>query len=138
MSQRRFSILLALSGLSGFCAVTLGALGAHALRATLTERQTLGAWQTAANYHLAHSIAALGLLLLAQQQTSLHARLLHRISATWLLGCLLFSGSIYGLALGGPRLLGPITPLGGLAFMAGWGGVVWLAFKLKPEAESGS
>jgi uncharacterized membrane protein YgdD (TMEM256/DUF423 family) len=137
MSQRHFSFLLALAGLSGFSAVALGALGAHALRATLTERQMLGSWQTAASYHLAHSIAALALLLLAQQ-TPTQAALLRRISAAWLIGCLLFSGSIYGLALGGPRLLGPITPLGGLAFLAGWGGVVWLAFKHPPKVQPGT
>jgi uncharacterized membrane protein YgdD (TMEM256/DUF423 family) len=137
MSARSPSLLVVLAGLSGFSAVALGALGAHALRETLTERQTLGAWQTAASYHLAHSVAALALLLVAHYGTT-SGRLLRLISAAWLLGCLLFSGSIYGLALGGPKLLGPITPLGGLAFMGGWAGVVWLAFRLtpKPRAET--
>jgi uncharacterized membrane protein YgdD (TMEM256/DUF423 family) len=137
VSNHRFSLLVAFSGLSGFSAVTLGALGAHALHATLTERQALGSWQTAATYHLIHSVAALALLLWAQQETVTRARLMRRISAFWLVGCLLFSGSIYGLALGGPRFLGPVTPLGGLALLAGWTGVVWLAFKQSPKPDSG-
>ena len=138
MSHRRFSLLVAFSGLSGFSAVALGALGAHALHATLTERQTLGSWQTAATYHLVHSVAALALLVWAQQEAATRSRRLRLISASWLVGCLLFSGSIYGLALGGPRFLGPITPLGGLAFLAGWTGVVWLAFKQSPKPDSGA
>lgn len=111
--------LLPLIALSGFLAVALGALGAHVLKATLLAHDTLGAWQTAAHYHLAHSIACLALVAWAAVQPG-RARRLQRIAALWLLGCLLFAGSIYALALGGPRLLGPVTPLGGLAFLAGW------------------
>ena len=128
MQSRRPDFLPALAGVSGFCAVALGALGAHALRADLSARQSLDAWHTASNYQLAHSIAALVLALLASLLPG-SGKALRRISGTWLLGCLLFSGSIYSLALGGPRWLGPVTPLGGLAFLAGWAGVVWLGFK---------
>lgn len=134
MQSHRRDILPALAGISGFCAVALGALGAHALRTELNARQSLDAWHTASNYQLAHSIAALSLSLLANYSPSDGAAL-RRISGAWLIGCLLFSGSIYSLALGGPRWLGPVTPLGGLAFLAGWSGVVWMGFK---RAKSGS
>ncbi len=127
MQSRRPDFLPTLAGLSGFCAVALGALGAHALREELNARQSLDAWQTASTYQLAHSIAALSLALMANVQPA-SGTALRRISGSWLVGCLLFSGSIYSLALGGPRWLGPVTPLGGLAFLAGWAGVVWLGF----------
>ncbi len=112
--------LLRLIALSGFLAVLLGALGAHPLKDTLAARNMLGSWQTAAQYQLAHSIACLALVAWASGRPG-RGRQLQRIVVLWLLGCLLFAGSIYALALGGPRLLGPVTPLGGLAFMAGWG-----------------
>ncbi|MEY4488983.1 MAG: hypothetical protein RIQ79_1491 [Verrucomicrobiota bacterium] len=133
--QRNSKLLLAACGLSGFAAVSLGALGAHALRDSLLARNTLDSWHTAANYQLAHSIAALALLLFARQQPAA-AKLPQRIAAVWLVGGLLFSGSIYALALGGPKLLGPVTPLGGLAFLAGWIGVIVLAIKPSPATPS--
>lgn len=111
--------LLRLIALSGFLSVLLGALGAHSLKAILEARNTLGSWQTAAYYHLAHSIACLALFAWASAEPG-RARRLQRIALLWLAGCLLFAGSIYGLAVGGPRFLGPITPLGGLVFLAGW------------------
>lgn len=116
-------LLVCLTAVSGFLAVLLGALGAHALENTLQQRETLSAWQTASGYHLAHTLGCLALIAWAAAQPVRSARLA-RIAALWLLGCLLFAGSIYVLALGGPRFLGPITPLGGLAFLAGW---AWLA-----------
>jgi uncharacterized membrane protein YgdD (TMEM256/DUF423 family) len=113
------TLTIRLTALSGFLAVLLGALGAHALKARLAARDATTAWQTAAHYHLAHSLACLALIAWAAAQPERTGRL-QRITTLWLIGNLLFAGSIYGLALGGPRLLGPITPLGGLAFLAGW------------------
>ena len=134
-NQRSLTLLLTACGVSGLAAVSLGALGAHALRDTLLVRNTLDSWHTAANYQLAHAIAALAVLLFARQQPA-GAKLAQRIATLWLVGGLLFSGSIYALALGGPRLLGPVTPLGGLAFMAGWIGVIVLAIKPNPATPS--
>lgn len=108
-----------LTALNGFSAVLLGALGAHALKDRLNARGSLESWHTAAHYQLAHAVAAVALLAWATAQPESRARL-HRVAGLWQLGALLFAGSIYGLALGGPRFLGPITPLGGLAFLAGW------------------
>lgn len=114
-------------------AVLLGALGAHALKGRLVERGSMEAWQTGAHYHLVHAVASLALLAWAATQPERRTRL-HRASAFWQLGCLLFAGSIYALALGGPRILGPVTPLGGLAFLTGW---VLVAIEgLRPSATS--
>lgn len=107
------------TALNGFGAVLLGALGAHALHERLSARGTLDSWQTAVQYHLAHAIGALALLAWASAQPGRAGRL-HLAAWFWQSGCLLFAGSIYLLALGGPRFLGPVTPLGGLAFLVGW------------------
>jgi len=110
--------LLGAAALLGAAGVALGAFGAHGLRARLDAR-ALELWETAVRYHLIH-VAALLAIALSPLAASLR-------TAGWLfvLGIVLFSGSLYGLALGGPaRLLGPVTPLGGLAFIAGW---LWIA-----------
>lgn len=119
-------VFLRISVLSGFIAVLLGALGAHPLKTTLAAREATQAWQTASHYQLVHSVACLALAAWAAADSSRGAAL-QRICILWLIGCLLFSGSIYALALGGPRLLGPVTPLGGLAFLAGWLLLAWEA-----------
>jgi len=109
--------LLGAAALLGAAGVALGAFGAHALRARLDAR-ALEIWDTAVRYHGIHAAALLAIAL-SPLAASLRG-------AGWLfaLGIVLFSGSLYALALGGPRLLGPITPLGGLAFIAGW---LWIA-----------
>jgi uncharacterized membrane protein YgdD (TMEM256/DUF423 family) len=106
-------------GLNGAVAVALGAFGAHALKPRLIEAGMLSAWETAVLYQLVHAVACLGLLAWSATSPS-RARTLRLPIVFWLLGSLLFSGSLYVLALGGPRLFGPITPLGGLLFIAGW------------------
>jgi uncharacterized membrane protein YgdD (TMEM256/DUF423 family) len=117
------------AGLIGFTGVALGAFGAHALKATLIVNGTLETWKTAVLYQLVHAVA---LLALAGWRDS-HAGPSGKVAACWIAGIVLFSGSLYLLALGGPRFLGPITPLGGLAFMAGWLWLVLTAWK-KPAA----
>jgi uncharacterized membrane protein YgdD (TMEM256/DUF423 family) len=101
-----------------FLAVALGAFGAHALRSTLEGRGMVDVWNKAVFYHFIHAIA---LLVLALYGT------INR-GACWLLlaGILLFSGSLYLLALipQARDWLGPVTPVGGLCFLAGW---AWLA-----------
>lgn len=104
--------LAAIFGASG---VTLGAFGAHLLKKTLEERNTLASWKTAVQYQLIHSVALLTLTLVGSNQPEL------KITQTlWTTGIVLFSGSLYGLSLGGPRILGPVTPIGGLFLIAGW------------------
>lgn len=108
---------IALAAANGLVAVGLGAFGAHGLRARLSEPM-LNAWQTAVQYHFYHVFALLVVALLLQQWGK--STCLSASGGAFLLGLLLFCGSLYGLALGGPRWLGPITPLGGVCFMVGW------------------
>lgn len=121
------SITLA-AAVFGFLGVALGAFGAHGLKPTLEAHGSLETWKTAVLYHLLHAVA---LLALASWRDS-HAGPSGRVAALWSAGVVLFSGSLYWLALGGPRLLGPITPLGGVAFLAGWALLGWQVLKKQP------
>lgn len=110
-------LFLALGGTSAFLAVVFGAFGAHALRARLTP-EMMAVYHTGSQYHFYH---ALGLLLVAVLLMHVPEMGLFRV-AGWLmvLGTVLFSGTLYLLAITGVRWLGAITPLGGLAFLAAW------------------
>lgn len=109
-------LFVALGSTSALIAVAAGAFGAHALRARLSP-EYLAVFETAARYQMYHALA---LLAVAWATTRWPGPLLNW--AGWLLvvGTVLFSGSLYGLALTGVRWLGAITPLGGAAFLAGW------------------
>lgn len=104
----------------GLLGVALGAFGAHALRTRLSP-DLLAAWKTGVEYQFYHALALLLLGLLARQ---VETPLLTVAGAGFALGILLFSGSLYALALTGMRPLGAITPLGGLLFLVGWGGLI--------------
>lgn len=108
-------VWIVVAAVLGALAVALGAFGAHALRGRVAP-ETLHAWNTAVQYHLMHSVALLGLALYAAHggRGALLPALL------WTAGIALFSGSLYALGLGGPRWLGPVTPVGGLCLIAGW------------------
>ena len=115
------------AGILGATGVIMGAFGAHALRETLQEAGHRDAWETASKYQLLHAAALLGFagwLRTSPSPTSPAARWAPRL---WVAGTLLFSGSLYALSLGGPRWLGPVTPLGGAALIAGWVAVAWSA-----------
>ncbi|MEO6004170.1 MAG: DUF423 domain-containing protein [Opitutus sp.] len=111
---------LCAAGLFGATGVALGAFGAHALSAVLAERGMTNAWETAVRYHLLHAVTLFVLALWFRQTPPRATTAMAWAARSWILGILLFSGSLYGLALGGPRWLGPITPLGGICLMAGW------------------
>ncbi len=98
-----------------FSAVLLGAFGAHALKETLSANDSIQTWETAVRYQMWHAIA---LILLSMN--SLSNPIPKMIGPCFAIGTLLFSGSLYGLALDGPKWLGPVTPLGGLILMIGW------------------
>jgi uncharacterized membrane protein YgdD (TMEM256/DUF423 family) len=109
--MRRFAIAAAIYGALG---VALGAFGAHALRGALDDT-TMRLWHTAVEYQLWHALALLAVAL------ALPASRWQRIAAfAFAIGIALFSGSLYALALGAPRLVGAITPFGGLALITGW------------------
>jgi uncharacterized membrane protein YgdD (TMEM256/DUF423 family) len=125
-NRHRFPLLAA--GIFGATGVALGALGAHALDAFLAERGMAHAWETAARYQLFHAVALLGSAAWLRTASGAGATRIQWAARCWSAGIVLFSGSLYGLAAGGPRWLGPITPLGGVALMAGWLCIVAAAF----------
>lgn len=98
-------------------AVGLGAFGAHALKASLTAAQ-LTTWQTGNFYHSVHGLGLLLVGVLMLQKPALTQ--LRWVGVMILLGILLFSGSLYLLALTAHKWLGAITPLGGVSFIAAW------------------
>jgi len=111
---------ICLAATLGALAVILGAFGAHSLKETLAIRNGTTAWQTAVLYHLVHSATMLAASLYVTERWRSISAWLARACIFWGAGIALFSGSLYVLALGGPRWLGPVTPLGGLALIAGW------------------
>lgn len=119
-------LALTLGAALAFAAVALGAFGAHALKARLGPDMAQ-VWQTAVQYHGWHALAlvAAGLLLLHRPEAAALA------VAAWLFvaGVVLFSGSLYLLALTGTRSLGAVTPFGGAALLAGWLAFAWAAWK---------
>ena len=102
--------------LSAFVAVAAGAFGAHALRARLGP-DLLAVFETAARYQMYHALA---LIAVAWATTRWDAAPLRAAGWLFVAGTLLFSGSLYLLALTGVRGLGAVTPFGGLCFLAGW------------------
>jgi uncharacterized membrane protein YgdD (TMEM256/DUF423 family) len=108
------------AGLIGATGVALGAFGAHSLRDWLAERGMTVAWETAARYQILHAAALLGAAAWLRQPSKAARGCVGWAALCWCVGVLLFCGSLYGLAAGGPRWLGPITPFGGLALLAGW------------------
>ncbi len=111
-------MLLAIGAINGAIAVAAGAFGAHALKERLSEK-ALAVFETGARYQMYHALAIVLCAALAGSVAG--AR-----TSGWLFtaGIVVFSGSLYALALSDVKVLGAITPLGGLAFLAGW---VWLA-----------
>ncbi len=111
--------LLGAGALLGAAGVVLGAFGAHALKA-LVEPASLPTWDTGVQYQLIHALALLALAAVAAEGEIVAMAWLRRAGWCLLIGTCLFSGSLYGLVLGGPRWLGPVTPVGGLVMIAGW------------------
>ncbi len=118
-------LFFSLGALSALFSVAAGAFGAHGLRARL-DPGALAVFETAARYQMYH---ALGLLAAAWAGSRWPGPWAGRAGWLFLAGTLLFSGSLYGLALSGIRWLGAITPFGGVAFMGGWGCLVAAAAK---------
>jgi len=111
------SPLVALGAVNAALAVAAGAFAAHGLKDRLTEH-ALTVFETGARYHIYHSLAMILAGVIAARGAS---------TAGWIfqLGIALFSGSLYALALTDVKVLGAVTPFGGLAFLVGW---IWLAW----------
>lgn len=120
--------ILIFAALSGLCAVALGAFGAHKLKELLSP-QMLSAFETGVRYQFYHTLALLFVAFAANEN-----KMLNRAATFFMTGIILFSGSIYGLALSSISgntwiWLGPVTPIGGLCFMTGWIFLIIYAFK---------
>ena len=124
-------LFVILSGLLGHTADAFGAFGAHGLRARFESRpdgvKRLEWWNTAAHYHLVHAVALAFVAWLAHREPGTPSTV-----AGWcfVAGILLFSGSLYLMALTGQTKLGAITPFGGLLMMAGWTAIVVVGVRL--------
>ena len=112
----RVRIWLVIAALNGALAVAFGAFAAHGLSQQL-DAHALGIFETGARYHMYHALA-MGLAALAKQSAG--ARAAAWSAVLFLTGIILFSGSLYALALTGQRLFAFVTPVGGVSFLAGW------------------
>ena len=108
--------VLAMAGLTGAFGVGLGAFGAHALAARLAPAD-LATFETGARYQMFHAVALLGVGAWLDRHP---ARRLQWAARAFGLGVLIFSGSLYAVVLTGHRWLGAVTPIGGVALIAGW------------------
>ena len=111
--------LVTLGALMALLAVGFGAIGAHVFAPRL-QGAALHTWETAARYHLTHSLA---LIVAGAVSDRWPGRAPVFAAGGFLLGIVAFCGSLYALALGGPSWLGVVAPFGGMAFVAGWGGI---------------
>ncbi|HEX6530147.1 MAG TPA: DUF423 domain-containing protein [Burkholderiales bacterium] len=118
-------LFFGLGAASAFIAVALGAFAAHGLKARLGA-DLLAAFETGVRYQMFHALA---LLAVAWACTRWPGALVQASGWLFVAGTVLFSGSLYALALSGVRGLGIVTPFGGLAFLAGWLCLVWTAIR---------
>ena len=121
---------LMLAAFFGFTGVALGAFAAHGLKNRLTP-EYLTIFHTGVTYQLVHTLALLGVALLA---TQIQGRLITWAGVSFTVGIVLFSGSLYVLTMTGISKLGIITPFGGLAFLIGWVCLGLAAWRLQPTA----
>lgn len=117
---------LLLASVLGGLSVALGAFGAHALENRLSA-DLLSTYEVGVRYHVYHALALLGVVAVLSRWPNAGAA----VAAGWLfvVGILIFSGSLYLLAFTGVRWLGAITPIGGVAFIAGWACLAWVALR---------
>lgn len=124
--MNRFQHFVGIGAINGLLAVAFGAFAAHALKGLLSEG-LLAVFNTAVDYQAIHALALLVVGLLGQQTRD--SRLLRWSGWAFATGILLFSGSLYLLALTDARWLGAVTPFGGTAFLIGWGLLAWHAYR---------
>lgn len=118
-------VFVVLGALSGLLSVAAGAFGAHGLRARLAP-ELLAVFEVGARYQMIHALA---LIAVAWACTRWPSRAIRAAGWLFVAGTVIFSGSLYALALTGMRGLGAITPVGGALFMAGWAALAWGAWR---------
>ncbi|WP_453992878.1 DUF423 domain-containing protein [Bacillus nitroreducens] len=119
-------LFLILGAVHAFLAVALGAFGAHGLEGKISEKY-LNTWNTAVQYQMFHAIGLFIVAFLADKLS--HVSLITSAGWSLFIGIILFSGSLYVLSVTGIKVLGAITPLGGVAFLIGWVLVIVAAVK---------
>ena len=124
--MNRLRYFIGIGAINGLLAVAFGAFAAHALKGLLSDG-LLAVFNTAVDYQAIHALALLVVGLLGQQTRD--SRLLRWSGWAFATGILLFSGSLYLLALTDARWLGAVTPFGGTAFLIGWGLLAWHAYR---------
>ena len=127
MPERRARNWVFVGALSGFLGVALGAFGAHGLEATASA-EAMAWWRTAVLYHLVHAPVLVLVGLLPSDRGGRDA-----VGLAFLAGTVVFSGTLYALALGAPRWLGAVTPVGGIGLLLGW---ALLAFGARRRVEA--
>jgi uncharacterized membrane protein YgdD (TMEM256/DUF423 family) len=126
--DRKSRLVLMMCGASGFLAVAAGAFGAHGVADPRAK-----AWlETGGHYQLIHAVAAMACWLAWRQGVR------HALLPAWLFlaGALIFSGSLYLMAAGGPLILGAVTPIGGLLLLAGWAGLAFSVLARPGEGDN--
>ena len=126
----RSNVIISVGGFNAALSIALGAFAAHGLQQHL-DAANLQTFKTAADFHLWHALGLILIGLIAEKQTSTSYT-----SVAWLMliGIMLFSGSLYVLAVSGIRWLGWITPFGGMAFIIAWTWLAWAALRhAKPD-----
>lgn len=124
-------IFILIAAISGFLSVSIGAFAAHGLKKTLAP-ELIDVVKTGVQYQMYHALALLVVALFLIQKPS--ASGLKASGWAFILGSLMFSGSLYALAMGAPRWLGPVTPLGGLCFLVGWVLLAIAGWRVKSES----
>lgn len=119
--------LVRIGAISAGVAVAAGAFGAHGLKSVVSPA-ALEIWKTGVQYHLAHALA---MLLVAALAGHVELKAVQTVGKLFLVGQLIFGGSLYLLAVTGIKWLGAITPIGGVCFLLGWGYLALTAGKLK-------
>lgn len=122
-------IFLVIASILAGLSVAAGAFASHALREKLTER-ALQIFETGARYQMYHALALVAVAILLGRSEAPQT-LLTVAGSAFMLGIAIFSGSLYGLSLSGIKWLGAITPLGGVAFLIGWGCLAIAAWGFK-------
>jgi len=121
---------LRLAALSGFVSVAVGAFAAHGVH----EARPAELLKTGALYEMTHAVAVFAAFAVARATGRPNGLAGGLAAGLFLLGTLVFSGTLYAMAFGGPRILGAITPIGGVAFLAGWLVLAWSVGKVVDEA----
>ncbi|PJZ70968.1 hypothetical protein CH373_00035 [Leptospira perolatii] len=124
MESKNFNLPLFLAGIFGFLGVAIGAFGAHGLKSVISP-ELMSVFETGTKYHLLHAIVMFVIAISDKYRESFWIRL-----GFWLIstGIIFFSGSLYILSITGVKILGAITPIGGLCFLAGWISISVVAF----------